>query len=193
MHANPLADKGVQVIIEAILENPSPSLMNLDLGDCGLTQDGAEHIARLIENNNSITILTISGNSIQLEGWQKISKALSSNTSIENLSLDFNKIGDAEAIVIAEGLQRCKSLRSVDLEGNKIGDNGGRRLFEAVKLNKSIVDLTLVPMNQISREIVDEIKEFLDQRAKGNEPEDAEQNNQDIGEDPQPDKGSAEQ
>ena len=171
LHGNPLTDEGIGIIIDAIVETTDTSIMNLDLGDCGLTQDGAKHIAKLIRHNSTVTVLTISGNTIQLEGWQNISKALLTNSTLETLSLDFNKIGDEEAISIAEGIQGCKSLRSVDLEGNKIGDEGGRKLFDAVKANKSIVDLTLLPINQISKEIVDEVKDFLKEREKGNEPE----------------------
>lgn len=171
LHGNPLTDEGVGIIIDAIVETTDTSIMNLDLGDSGLTQDGAKHIAKLIKHNGTVTVLTISGNTIQLEGWQNISKALLTNCTLETLSLDFNKIGDEEAISIAEGIQGCKSLRSVDLEGNKIGDEGGRKLFDAVKANKSIVDLTLLPINQISKEIVDEVKDFLKEREKGNEPE----------------------
>lgn len=171
LHGNPLTDEGVGIIIDAIVETTDTSIMNLDLGDSGLTQDGAKHIAKLIKHNSTVTVLTISGNTIPLEGWQNISKALLTNSTLETLSLDFNKIGDEEAISIAEGIQGCKSLRSVDLEGNKIGDEGGRKLFDAVKANKSIVDLTLLPINQISKEIVDEVKDFLKEREKGNEPE----------------------
>ena len=168
MHGNPLTDEGVGIIIDAIVETTDTSIMNLDLGDCGLTQDGAKHIAKLIEHNSTVSVLTISGNTIQLEGWQNISKSLSTNSTLEILSLDYNKIGDEEAISIAEGIRGCKSLRSVDLEGNRIGDEGGRKLFDAVKANKSIVDLTLLPINQISKEIVDEVKDFLKEREKGN-------------------------
>jgi len=173
LHGNPLTDEGVGIIIDAIVETTDTSIMNLDLGDCKLTQDGAKHIAKLIELNSTVTVLTISGNTIQLEGWQNISKSLLTNSTLETLSLDFNKIGDEEAISIAEGIRGCKSLRSIDLEGNKIGDEGGRKLFDAVKANKSIVDLTLLPINQISKEIVDEVRDFLKEREKGNEPEEA--------------------
>ena len=190
------------MIVDAVVKTSNISLMNLDLGDCRLTVEGAKHIARLIESNNTITILTVSGNSFELEGWKAISNALKGNTTLETLSLDFNEIGDEEAVLIAEGLQECKKLRSIDLEGNKIGDEGGRRLFKAVKMNKSIVDLTLFPMNQISKEIMDDVKELLELRAKGIEPEEAEivedntdklQGDQKIEEKPQDDQNKSEQ
>ena len=77
-------------------------------------------------------------------------------------------------MLIAQGPQGCKNLHSIDLKGNKIGDEGGRRLFKAVKMNKSIVDLTLFPMNQISKEVKDDVKELLELRVKGIEREEAE-------------------
>ncbi|XP_067046669.1 glutamate-rich protein 3-like isoform X2 [Acropora muricata] len=178
LHGNPLTDEGVEILVDAVVKTSNISLMNLDLGDCGLTVEGAKHVARLIESNNTITILTVSGNIFGLEGWKAISNALKTNSTLETLSLDFSKIGDEEAVLIAEGLQECKNLRSIDLEGNRIGDEGGRRLFKAVKMNKSIVDLTLFPMNKISKEIVVDVKELLELRARGIEPEESE-----IGED----------
>ena len=192
LHGNPLTNEGVGMIVDGIVNTSNISLMNLDLGDCGLTEIGARHIARLIEDNNTISILTISGNKFELEGWKAVSNALKHNTALETLSLDFNEIGDEEAVVIAEGLQECKNLRSIDLEGNKIGDEGARRLFQAVRANKSIIDLTLLPMNQIAKHIVDEVKEFLDLRTKGIEPEENDAT-EDNAEDPHGNEDSEEQ
>ena len=165
-----LTDEGVEMIVDAVVKTSKISPINLDLGDCGLTVEWAKHVYRLIESNNTITILTFSGNTFGLEGWKAISNALKTNSTLETLSLDFSKIGDEEAVLIAEGLQECKNLRSIDLEGNRIGDEGGRGLFKAVKMNKSIVDLTLFPMNQISKEIVNDVKELLELRAKVSNP-----------------------
>ena len=113
--------------------------------------EGTKHFARLIESNNTITILTVS-DTFELEGWKASSNALKTNTTLETLSLDFSKIGDEETVLIFEGLQECKNLCSIDLKENEIGDEGGQRLFKGVKMNKSIVDLTLLPKNQVSRD-----------------------------------------
>ncbi|XP_015753462.1 PREDICTED: protein NLRC3-like [Acropora digitifera] len=167
-----LTDEGVEMIVDAVVKTSNISLINLDLGDCGLTVEGAKHVARLIESNNTITILTVSGNTFGLEGWKTSSNALKTNTTaLETLSFDFNKIGDEEAVFIVEGLQECKNLCSIDLEENEIGDEGGQRLFKGANMNKPIVDLTLFPMNQTSKEILDDVRELLELRAKGIEPE----------------------
>ena len=50
-------------MVDALVKTNNISLMNLDLGDCGLTVEGAKHVARLIESNNTITILTVSHSS----------------------------------------------------------------------------------------------------------------------------------
>ena len=139
------------MVVDAVVKTSNISLINLDLGDCGLTLEGAKNVAGLIES--MITILTVSGNTFGFEGWKAISNALKTNiTALETLSFDFNKIRDEEAILIVEGLQECKNLCSIDLEENQIGDEGGQRSFKGVKMNKSIVDLTRFPKNQVSRD-----------------------------------------
>lgn len=139
------------MIVDAVVKTSNISLMNLDLGECDLTVEGAKHVARLIESNNTITILAVS-DTFELGGWKASNNALKTNTTaLETLSFAFNKIGDEEAVLIFEGLQECKNLCSIDLKENEIGD-GGQRLFKGVKMNKSIVDLTLFPKNQVSRD-----------------------------------------
>ena len=161
LHGNPLKDEGVGYIVDALLEAGDVSLQNLDLGDCGIEDGGAAHIARLLDKNQSVVELTLSGNSVGIEGWRKLATSLQSNSTLRTLSLDFNKIGDEEAAAIAEGIRLNRSLRSVDVESNRIGDEGGRKLLEAVRENTSIVDFTLMPMNKISQSIVDEVRDLL--------------------------------
>lgn len=91
------------------------------------------------------------------------------NSIFEILFFDFNKIGDEEVISIVEGIRGCKSFCFVDLEGNKIGDEGGRKLFDVVKVNKLIVDFIFFFINKILKEVVDEVKDFFKEREKGNE------------------------
>lgn len=151
------------MIVDAVVKTSNISLMNLDLGECDLTVEGAKHVARLIESNNTITILTVS-DTFELGGWKASNNALKTNTTaLETLSFAFNKIGDEEAVLIFEGLQECKNLCSIDLKENEIGD-GGQRLF---KMNKLTSHFFLRIKYQ---EIVDDIKELLELRAKGSNP-----------------------
>ena len=153
-------------IVDAILENEASAVSTLDVGDCGLGDEGAKLIARLLESNNTITDLNISANKINRTGWQAISDALKNNSRLRALSLDYNQITDEDLAVLADGFRHCTTLRSVDLEANQIRDEGGRILLDVLRENKKIIDLTLMPMNTIDQNIVDEIKDILDNRIR---------------------------
>ena len=166
LHGNPLGDQGVTSIVDAILANEATAISTLDIGDCGLSDEGATQIARLLESNNTLTDLNISANKMTREGWREISDALKKNVKLRALSLDYNKIGDEDLAVLADGFRHSTSLRSVDLEANRIHDEGGRILLDVLRENEKIIDLTLMPMNQIDKNILDEIKEILDNRIR---------------------------
>ena len=42
------------MIVDAVVKTSNISLMNLDLGACGLTGEGDKHVARLIESDYHI-------------------------------------------------------------------------------------------------------------------------------------------
>ena len=153
-------------IVDAILENEASAVSTLDVGDCGLGDEGATQIARLLESNNMITDINISANQITRNGWRAIAEALKKNTKLRALSLDYNQITDEDLAVLADGFRHCTSLRSVDLEANRIGDEGGRILLDVLRENEKIIDLTLMPMNTIEQKILDEIKDILDNRIR---------------------------
>ena len=67
-------------------------------------------------------------------------------------------------ILFFTGIRDNKGLKSIDFEGNKIGDAGGRRILAAVKNNSSIMDVTIMPLNNISLELQDKIREALKER-----------------------------
>ena len=166
LHGNPFGDQGVTSIVDAILENEASAVSTLDMGDCGLGNEGATQIARLLESNSTITDLNISANQITQQGWRAISEALKKNTKLRTLSLDYNQITDEDLAVLADGFRHCTSLRSVDLEANRISDEGGRILLDVLRENEKIIDLTLMPMNTIDQSILDQIKDILDNRIR---------------------------
>ena len=153
-------------IVDAILENEASAVSTLDVGDCGLGDEGATQIARLLESNNMITDINISANQITRNGWRAIAEALKKNTKLRALSLDYNQITDEDLAVLADGFRHCTNLRSVDLEANRIGDEGGRILLDVLRENEKIIDLTLMPMNTIEQKILDRIKDILDNRIR---------------------------
>ena len=123
-------------------------------------------MSRLLEANNTITDLNLAANQMTRKGWREIADALKKNAKLRTLSLDYNKITDEDVAVIADGLRHSTTLRSVDLEANRIRDEGGRILLDVVKENEKLIDVTLMPMNQIDASILTQIKGILDDRIR---------------------------
>ena len=123
---------------------------------------GARRVAALIKANTPIDNLSLTGNKqISNSGWAAIFNALRNNTFIKVLSLDHNSLGDIGVEMLADALKGNNSITTLDLEGNNIGHQGAKVLLEALKECKKIKDLTLMPGNDISEQLLVEMREVI--------------------------------
>ena len=106
-------------------------------------------------------LITHSSLQVSLNGWRAIGDALKRDNKLQTLSLDYCELGDSGAEIIGEALGQNQGLESLDLEGNRIGEAGARSLLEMVKENQSIGDVTLMPGNDISENLQQQIKNAL--------------------------------
>ena len=87
--------------------------------------------------------------------------ALAYCTCLKKLYLDYNNVGNFGAGLFAVSLASAKSLHYLDLEGCGITDAGAELLCDAIEsYNITLHDLN-VAENNISEEIVKELKECL--------------------------------
>jgi len=121
-----------------------PQLVELNLMDNIIDDDGAKMIADALKINQSLEALGLSWNNIGDCGTKMIANALKFNQSLELLNLGGNKIGDVGATMIAEVLKVNHSLRSLDLISNKIGDDGAKEIAGALKINVELRSLYLI-------------------------------------------------
>ncbi|XP_065843997.1 glutamate-rich protein 3-like [Oscarella lobularis] len=143
---------------------PNATLTCLDVGDCGLTASAAFHVARLLAGNSSLKELNLSANRLGVDAWRQIGDGLGKNSSLTSLCLDYCDLGDDGLVALCDAFAHTTSLKSVDLEGNGITDRGARVLLEALKLNSTLVELTLAPGNSISSELMSELAVALKSR-----------------------------
>ena len=142
------------------------ALRQLDLGDSDVTDAGMTSIAKLVAANTGITKLDLSGNrNVGTSGWRDLAHALKTNTEILTLSLDYNKLGDDDLSVLIEGLRENKTLQSLDLESNKITDDGAAMILDLLSVNTTLCDVTLMPGNKVSDNVISVVKKVLDQRS----------------------------
>ena len=171
LHGNSIGDEGLSILVPAIEKHPN--LVNLDLGDCHIGDDGLSALCNLVKPSNKRTSqlqeVTLTGNrNITQSGWAQLAMALAHYTHVTKLYLDYNNIGDFGAGLLAVSLSSCKSLKYIDLEGCGITDAGAELLCDAIEsYNVTLHDLNLA-QNEVSDEIVKELKECLQENKTNN-------------------------
>jgi len=122
----------------------SGGLVDLNLEQCGLGNDGVVGLVQGLGAHPTLKRLNLADNGIGRLGGIKLGEALSTNTCLEVLNLDDNDIGSRGATAVAHALQQpaCK-LNEVRLNNCGIGPNGGKALAVAIWENRCITKLLL--------------------------------------------------
>jgi Ran GTPase-activating protein (RanGAP) involved in mRNA processing and transport len=102
-----------------------------------------EAIADFLKNNNTLTSLTLTRNSMGDEGAKIIANALRENRTLISLHLDRNRIGDEGIKEIADALKHNPILTSIDLSWNFIGSKGAQAVINASQNNGSLTSINL--------------------------------------------------
>jgi Ran GTPase-activating protein (RanGAP) involved in mRNA processing and transport len=156
---NCIGAEGARELSTVLMSHGCP-LSHLDLGENGLGDEGAIHIAAGLQHNTHLLRLELCGNKIAVEGTKAISRCLGVNKSLEQLSLRDNNLGDKGAKVLTTGMTKAdeeedrhhhthfglmhnKHLVKMDLWGNGIGDKGATSLIVGLQKNKTLKTLIL--------------------------------------------------
>ncbi|XP_057308590.1 glutamic acid-rich protein-like [Hydractinia symbiolongicarpus] len=162
LNGNPLGDEGITLLLEAMTKNDS--ITDLDIGGCNVSDKGAKSISSYLKANESLGELTLSKNGLTVTGWQHIADALKVNRSLKTLSIDSNNMLDDGVKAICDGISENKSLVSLDVEGNFLDDVAGEMIYEAIKRCETLVDVTLLPDNKFSDQILNKIRKLIYER-----------------------------
>ncbi|KAM9031556.1 leucine-rich repeat-containing protein 34 [Sarcophilus harrisii] len=108
-----LTDKDFEVLIYSI--KPYTNITGLDVRYNLITDYGAHHVVKLLEDIQNITYLNLMFNDIETEGGEMIAKALHRNTTLKYLRMTGNKIGNKGGMFFATMLQINSSLEKLDL------------------------------------------------------------------------------
>lgn len=163
LHGNPVGDTGIKYISESLKdihsaylshkdeENPPKycQLLELDLGDTAIGDEGVEHVSTLLESNTSLKTLNLNGNTkITVAGWKRLGKALKKNTTLHTLTLDFNKIGDDGMAGLVSGLKDNQTLKVLEMFKYKNITTKMKNNFCCISLQDTLV----AEYNKIMRE-----------------------------------------
>lgn len=135
------------------------NVKELDLGQANISDGGMTEISKFLERNKTLVSLNLNGNSeISPAGWERLGEALKKNTTLETLSIDYTNIGDKGIENLSKGLKENKGLHGLELTGCGLTNDGGRVLLDLVKANPRITEITVMPGNNISDDILANIR-----------------------------------
>jgi Ran GTPase-activating protein (RanGAP) involved in mRNA processing and transport len=136
-----LTDNDIPIIIQlAIIDK---QCFRLDLMSNMIANEGAQHLARILQSNTSLQILDLSVNQITDDGVRWIAEALHTNTTLILLALGKNQITDKGVRLLSESLQANSTLAHLYLYHNSLGDNGIRHVAQALTQNTTLKVLSL--------------------------------------------------
>ena len=92
----------------------------------------AIRLAKAIEENESLSYLNLSSNSLKNLPAQHIGESLHNNHYVETLDLSYNGITESGCSVLASALKVNETLTNLILDGNGPGRVGGKALMVAL-------------------------------------------------------------
>ncbi|CAF1257269.1 unnamed protein product [Rotaria sordida] len=118
-------------------------LTTLRFKDRPLPPRGAETFAELIRSSGTLIYLTLSNTMLKDEGLHMIIDAICANPIMQTLELPFNHLHDKGSLYIGHLLKICTSLRSLDISYNEFSAIGARRIFDKLKLNRTLLHFNI--------------------------------------------------
>ncbi|CAF2535982.1 unnamed protein product [Rotaria sp. Silwood2] len=173
---NFISDLGVKSLALAIINS---NLKTLNLESNGITTEGAQYLAQMLKNNQTLTELYLSKNHLGDRGVELLANVLNddkknhhdrdnkevdtSNPSIlQHLYLGHNDITDVGIKHLADMLKTNRMLTWLWLSGNEIGNRGVELLANTLAYHNSSLEwLFLNSNNAISDPSVDALVQML--------------------------------
>ena len=142
-----LSDYGAYYIAQGLSQNCSLEQLEVCVG---ITSLGARYLGIALTVNNSLKVLTFSGEesnafcSITGSGAARLASSLTVNTALEELNLSGNEVGDIGATQMGCVLRHNHTLKKLGLSGCGITDIGLQALAHGLEGNDSLEELDLV-------------------------------------------------
>ncbi|XP_062297415.1 leucine-rich repeat-containing protein 34 [Scomber scombrus] len=136
-HIQRLNDDDVLALTKSLRDNTS--VTGLDLRYNNITDEGATHLADLLqEGNSALNSLDLTFNDIMTDGAEVLAKSLQGNSSLLSLRLSGNKIGNKGAMHLASMLQVNNTLQELQLADCDLATQSVIALIIVMKSNESL-------------------------------------------------------
>jgi hypothetical protein len=145
LSGNSATANGVESLIDALLlVSPSKAVLkHLDLSHNLIDFASCGHLARLITNADSITVLLLNNNLLNEVGLTTIANALASNCSLRRLDLQQNPASQNMSVgpIFSHVLETSNyTLTQLDLGGAKLTDSEGASIKAQLDRNLALLD-----------------------------------------------------
>ena len=158
-----LSQKGMKTIDIQILANilfNNQIVIELNVSQNEISDDGALCISKCIKNNKSLRKLDLSTNGITDLGMCEIVSALEVNQTLQKIDVSHNDVSKVATIAFGEYLKINNTLQELNMSHNKVSDRGIINIAEALKVNTTLKVLD-ISHNDISDDGVVAVSDCL--------------------------------
>ena len=157
-----LGDAGTKSLMRGISRHIDPhstvnTHLNVELGRNEIHEEGASHIAEVLNNTSIVSVLLLHGNPIGDKGLQAIFNSLKQNNTLKVLNVSYCGMTDPGVPSLAEAMNINTTLKRLYINGNNaITDNGLTCLVEVLSRSSRLVQLMIpgyLKMGEVSKTI----------------------------------------
>ena len=166
-----LGNDGTKSLIKSIFQNINQhstvrTHLDMSLWTNDIHEEGALHIANLLNSTSIVSALWLGGNPIGDKGLQFIFGALKHNKALKILSVSYCGMTDTGLASLAEALQTNYTLERLYIGNSAITENGLGCLIETLSrnLNSGLVELWMP-----AHLVVDKVRKAINEARKSNE------------------------
>ena len=143
-----LGDADTKSLMRSISRHIEPhstvnTYLDMELERNEIHEEGASHIAEVLNNTSIVSGLRLYGNPIGDKGLQIIFNSLTQNNTLKVLDVSDCGMTDAGVPSLAEAMNLNTTLEELYINGNAITDNGLTCLVEVLSRSSRLVELVI--------------------------------------------------
>ena len=165
-----LGDVGSKSLMQSICRSIDPhstvnTHLDMWLGRNEIHEEGASHIAELLNSTSIVSLLWLNGNPIGDKGLQTIFDALKQNKTLKVLDVSECGMTDTGVASLADAVHTNNTLKTLYIDGNRaITENGLTCLVEAVSRHSGLKTLG-IPKHLLG---VDKVRKTINEARRRN-------------------------
>ena len=141
-----LGDAGTKSLMRSIIRHIDPhstvnTHLNMELRTNEIHEEGASHIAEVLNNTSIVSGLLLDHNPIGDKGLQIVFNSLKQNNTLKDLNVSHCDMTDAGVPSLAEAMNINTTLKGLCIQNDAITNNGLTCLVEVLSRSSRLVDL----------------------------------------------------